>query len=240
MQPQRSSQRLSKAKEGNTSEKQHEEKEKSRMNSEKQTVKKVGRQNSRGKQQLRKGSHMNRKEPNNVENDVILVDQPERNHDDISENILVTPGNLNHENFGIPKQGDSYRSNLLDLQNLSKGKTSSSRRNVTDSERQSYIKYQQKDPRSTFTKGSSISQQYKGSAISTPSFGYQENDEGLHMSQSKRSLTGGKPIPKNRFGLHSQSFESGSTGMKTQIKKGYGMQSSSIGIWPQDLLFIFF
>jgi hypothetical protein len=48
MQPQRSSQRLSKAKEANSSEKQQERKKKTRMNSAKQPLRKGARMNLRG------------------------------------------------------------------------------------------------------------------------------------------------------------------------------------------------
>jgi hypothetical protein len=79
---------------------------------------------------------------------------------------------------------------LIYVETLWTGKTSSRGHNVTNSERLSNIKYQEKDPRSAFYKGSAIPQQYKGSAIGSPSFGYQEKEQGLHMPQSKRSLTG--------------------------------------------------
>ena len=59
---------------------------------------------------------------------------------------------------------------IINVATLWIGQISSRGRNVTNSERLSYSKYQQKD------------------------FGYQENEAGLHMPSSKRSVTGNHPF----------------------------------------------
>ena len=68
------------------------------------------------------------------------------------------------------------------------GKSSSSGRNIFNSEEVSYIKNQQRDPRSTCYSPSFSYQEEKRS----PAFGYAEekNETGLHTSGYKRSVAG--------------------------------------------------